>query len=124
MLSQTFLLAIRFRRSPIRQGRGRLSASIAHARMTISNVMRKAFTLILAIFAASCLAQEPTVPIKRILPEDIEQHSIQLVRFSTNSFAGHLRHAKFKRLRDDENVSDVSAYPGSVWRIDRRNPVS
>src|SRR5262245_14394625 len=26
----------------------------------------------------------------------------------------HLRHAKFKRLRDDKKVSDVSPYPASV----------
>src|SRR5262245_31536123 len=27
---------------------------------------------------------------------------------------GHLRHAKFKQLRDDKKVSNVSAYPASV----------
>jgi bifunctional non-homologous end joining protein LigD len=27
---------------------------------------------------------------------------------------GHLRHAKFKRLRDDKKMSEVSAYPASV----------
>jgi hypothetical protein len=51
--------------------------------------MRKTHTLIFALFlmAGSCLAQEYQVPTRRILPEDIVQDSIQLVRFATNSFA-------------------------------------
>ncbi len=51
--------------------------------------MRKTLTLILALFsvAGSCLAQRQPVPARRILPEEIVQDSIQLVRFSTNSFA-------------------------------------
>jgi hypothetical protein len=51
--------------------------------------MRKTHTLIFALFlmAGSCLAQEQQVPTRRILPEDIVQDSIQLVRFATNSFA-------------------------------------
>jgi hypothetical protein len=49
--------------------------------------MRTIRTFILAMVAVGCLAQEQTVPTRRILPEDIEQDSIQTVRFSTNSFA-------------------------------------
>lgn len=51
--------------------------------------MRKTHTLIFALFlmAGSCLAQEQQVPTRRILPEDIVQDSIQLVRFTTNRFA-------------------------------------
>ncbi|MBI3416527.1 MAG: hypothetical protein HY043_14625 [Verrucomicrobia bacterium] len=49
--------------------------------------MRTILTLILAIVAVGCLAQEQTVPTRRIPPEDIEQDSIRMVRFSTNSFA-------------------------------------
>jgi hypothetical protein len=47
--------------------------------------MRTILTFILAMFALGCLAQEQTVPTRRILPEDIEHDSIQTVRFSTNS---------------------------------------
>lgn len=49
--------------------------------------MRNILTLIIAMLAVACFAQEQTVPTRRILPEDIVQDSIQLVRFSTNSFA-------------------------------------
>jgi hypothetical protein len=51
--------------------------------------MRKTHTLIFALFliAGSCLAQVLQVPTRHILPEDIVQDSIQLVRFATNSFA-------------------------------------
>ena len=49
--------------------------------------MRTILTFILAMVAVGCLAQEQTLPTRHILPEDIEQDSIQTVRFSTNSFA-------------------------------------
>ena len=49
--------------------------------------MRKTLTLLFAMLAITCLAQEQTVPTRYILPEDIVQDSIQLVRVSTNSFA-------------------------------------
>ena len=48
--------------------------------------MRTVLTLILAMVAVWCLAQEQAVPTRRIVPEDIEQDSSQMVRFSTNSF--------------------------------------
>jgi hypothetical protein len=38
------------------------------------------------LVAVSCLAQELPAPTQRILPEDIVQSSIELLRFSTNSF--------------------------------------
>jgi hypothetical protein len=47
--------------------------------------MRKTLTLILAMLAVACLAQE-AVPTRRILPEDIVRDSIQLFRFPTNRF--------------------------------------
>ena len=49
--------------------------------------MRKTLILILVMFSVPCFAQKQTVHIMRILPEDIVQDSIQLVRVSTNSFA-------------------------------------
>jgi hypothetical protein len=49
--------------------------------------MRTILGLMLMMFALTAIAQEQTVPTRRILPEDIEQSSIQMVRFSTNSFA-------------------------------------
>ena len=49
--------------------------------------MRKTLTLLFAMLAITCLAQEQTVPTQYILPEDIVQDSIQLVRFASNSFA-------------------------------------
>ena len=51
--------------------------------------MHKIHTLIfaLSLMAGACFAQEQQFPTRRILPADIVQSSIQLVRFATNSFA-------------------------------------
>jgi hypothetical protein len=49
--------------------------------------MRTILTFVFAMVTVGCLAQEWTIPTRRILPEEIEQDSIQTVRFSTNSFA-------------------------------------
>ena len=49
--------------------------------------MRKTLTLLLSMIAVMCLAQEQTASTRSILPADVVQESIQLVRFSTNSFA-------------------------------------
>ena len=49
--------------------------------------MRTIITLLFTMVALGVLAQEQPVATRRILPEDIEQASIQMVRFSTNSFA-------------------------------------
>ena len=49
--------------------------------------MRKTLTVILAMLSVACLAQEQKVPTRRILPEDIVQDSVQVVRFLTNNFA-------------------------------------
>jgi hypothetical protein len=51
------------------------------------NTMRSALSIILVLFATMCLAQQQDLPLRRILPEDIEQSSIRLVRIATNSFA-------------------------------------
>ena len=48
--------------------------------------MRKILILVSLSVVVSCLAQEQAVPSRRILPEEIIQDSIQLIRFSTNSF--------------------------------------
>jgi hypothetical protein len=49
--------------------------------------MRTILTFLLAMLALGVSAQEQRVATRRIPPEDIEQASIQMVRFSTNSFA-------------------------------------
>jgi type IV secretory pathway TrbF-like protein len=49
--------------------------------------MHKTLTLIFAMLSVTTLAQEQTVPTRHIVPEDVAQESIHLVRFSTNSFA-------------------------------------
>ena len=49
--------------------------------------MRKSLTLLLALLSVTCIGQELTLPTRRILPADIVQDSIELVRLSTNSFA-------------------------------------
>jgi len=49
--------------------------------------MIKILTLLLSMIALGCLALEQPVSTRSIRPEDIVQESIQLVRFSTNSFA-------------------------------------
>jgi len=48
--------------------------------------MRKALAIILALFSefGLCLAQEQTVPIRRVLPEDIVQGSIEQFQVITN----------------------------------------
>lgn len=49
--------------------------------------MRTILTLLFAMVALGVFAQEKPVAAIRIFPEDIEQASIQMVRFATNSFA-------------------------------------
>jgi len=51
--------------------------------------MHKIHTLIfaLSLMAGASFAQEQPIPTRRILPEDILQSSIQLIRFTTNTFA-------------------------------------
>ena len=48
--------------------------------------MRTILTLILAMAAIGCFAQEQALPTRHILSDDIEQDSIKMERFSTNSF--------------------------------------
>src|SRR3954470_13514485 len=48
--------------------------------------MQKSLILISAMLALACLAQDVTIPSRRIAPEDIVQESVKLWRFSTNSF--------------------------------------
>ena len=54
----------------------------------LPNVIPKILALIFAVFSVAglCLAQEQSVPTGHILPEDILQDSIWLVRTSTNRF--------------------------------------
>jgi hypothetical protein len=51
--------------------------------------MHKIHTLIFALSMMICasFAQEQQISTRRILPEDIVQSSIQLIRFTTNEFA-------------------------------------
>lgn len=56
--------------------------------------MRTILTLLLAMIPLGVFAQEQPVVTRRILPEDIEQASIQMVRFSTNSFAVRFSYAE------------------------------
>jgi len=51
------------------------------------HIMRTILTLLLAMVTFGVFAQEQPVAARRILPEDIEHASIQMVRFSTSSFA-------------------------------------
>jgi hypothetical protein len=53
------------------------------------DVMRRIHTLILglSLMAGVSFAQVLQIPTRRILPDDIVQSSIQLLRFDTNSFA-------------------------------------
>ena len=44
------------------------------------------FSTNFAMLGFGGLAQEQTVPTRRILPEDIEEASIRMVRFSTNRY--------------------------------------
>jgi hypothetical protein len=51
--------------------------------------MHKIHALIfaLSLMTGASFAQEQQIPTRRILPEDIVQSSIQLIRFTTNRFA-------------------------------------
>jgi len=77
--------------------------------------MRKTLTLIFAMLAVASLAQEQIVPTRRIVPEDIAQDSIQLVRFSTNSFAvrwtyteaGAKKMLEFREAHEGQKVRTV-----------------
>lgn len=51
------------------------------------HTMRTILIFLLAMVAMTALSQEQPVPTRRILPEDIQQDSIRVVRFSTNSCA-------------------------------------
>jgi hypothetical protein len=69
----------------------------------------------LAMLAVGCLAQEQAIPTRRVVSEDIVQDSIQLVRFSTNSFAvrwtyteaGAKRFLAFREAHEGETVRTV-----------------
>jgi hypothetical protein len=49
--------------------------------------MRAILTLLVVLVTLPTLGQEQPAALRRILPEDIEQASLRMVRFSTNSFA-------------------------------------
>ena len=74
--------------------------------------MRTILTLLLAIVTLGVFAQEQPVATRRILPEDIEQASIQLVRFSTNTFA-----VKFSYTEAGAKKALAS------WEADPKHPV-
>ena len=79
--------------------------------------MCKTITLIFAVcsVAGLCLAQEQAIPIRRVLPEDIVQDSIQLVRFSTGSFAvrwtyteaGAKKMLEFREAHEGQKVREM-----------------
>src|SRR5437868_15055950 len=56
------------------------------AQQPASNIMHKSLILILAMLATVCLANDETVPTRRIVSEDILQDSLKLWQFSTNRF--------------------------------------
>ena len=58
------------------------------------HIMRTILTLLFVIFGIGVLAQEQPVAAKWILPEDIEQSSIQVFHFSTNSFDVRFRYTE------------------------------
>jgi hypothetical protein len=87
--------------------------------------------LLIMISTVTCLAQVLAIPTRRILPEDIEQDSIQTVRFSTNSFvvrfsyteAGAKKMLAFRREHaGQEVVTQVGNFEcrGMVSPIDAR----
>lgn len=49
--------------------------------------MRTLLAFIFAATAFGCFGQQHAIPARRILPGDIEQDSIRMVRFSTNNYA-------------------------------------
>ena len=49
--------------------------------------MRIILTLLSAIVAVGCFAQVQSFPVRVILPEDVEQGSVQTVRVATNGLA-------------------------------------
>ena len=63
----------------------------------------------------ACLAQDEAVATRRVLPEEIVQNSIQLVRFSTNSYtvrftyteAGAQKKLAFREAHEGQKVRTV-----------------
>ena len=91
--------------------------------------MRTILGFMLVMFALATLAQEQAVPTKRILPEDIEQDSIQIVRFSTNSFAVRFTYTeagakKMLAFERDHAGHEVITQVGSVVRRGTIAPLS
>jgi hypothetical protein len=83
--------------------------------------MRTILGFILMMFAFATIAQEQAVATSRILPEDIEQDSIQMVRFSTNSFAVRFTYTeagatKMLALRREHAGHEVVMQVGSFER--------
>jgi hypothetical protein len=77
--------------------------------------MRTITGFILVLVALATFAQERAVPTRRILPEDIEQDSVRMVRFYTNSFAvrftytvaGAMKMLAFREAHEGEKVRTV-----------------
>jgi hypothetical protein len=93
--------------------------------------MRTILPLLLAVIAVATFAQEQTLPTRRILAEDIQQDSIELHQFSTNSFvvrftyteAGAKKMLAFRREHAGHEVlTQVGSFErrGTIAPLERR----
>lgn len=90
--------------------------------------MRNSLTFILAMLTMACFSQEQAVPTHRILAEGIEQDSIRLVRFTTNTFVVRFTYTeagakKMLAFRREHAGQEVITKIGSIERRSRIAPL-
>ena len=86
-------------------------------------------TFMLAMIAVGCIAQEQAVPTRRIIPEDIDQASIELHQFSTNNFVVRFAYTeagakKMLAFRREHAGHEVVTQVGSFERRGTIAPLS
>ena len=91
--------------------------------------MHKMLTFMLAMIAVGCIAQEQAVPTRRIIPEDIDQASIELHQFSTNNFVVRFAYTeagakKMLAFRREHAGHEVVTQVGSFERRGTIAPLS
>lgn len=91
--------------------------------------MRTIFTLLLAVFALGAFAQAQTIPTRRILPEDIQQDSIELGQVGTNKYYVRFAYTeagakKMLAFRNEHAGHEVITQVGSFERRGTIAPLS
>jgi hypothetical protein len=93
------------------------------------HVMRTILNLMLWMVAVGCFAQEQTVPTRRILPEDIQQDSIEFGQVGTNRYYVRFAYTevgakKMLAFRNEHAGHEVITLVGSFERRGTVAPIS